>query len=158
MQICGAYPKNLPVLHVSTRSRMLAHTALATCYAGSASPRQIPTGSASPNLPSDSLRSSSAHSTVKNDSPPFYTSTPLHGLKKQLLQSSTHPLPTPTLNFINKHIRTYQFVKICDDLWIKCGGHGVSALPTLPFQLETHPFTTFNISSKIDFASFFEMR
>jgi hypothetical protein len=43
---------------------------------------------------------------------------------------------------------------------------GLAALPNLPYhsnsnselELETHPFTTFTISSKIDSASFFEMR
>ena len=39
--------------------------------------------------------------------------------QKQLLQSSTHPLPTPTRNSIHKsaQINTNLFVEICDDLW-----------------------------------------
>ena len=46
----------------------------------------------------------------------------------------------------------------------RAAAKGLAALPILPYhsnsklKLETHPFTTFTISSKMDFASFFEMR
>ena len=64
-----------------------------------------------------------------NDSPPYQLYLPLSNSNSNLeLKNSIHK---------SAHIRTYQFVKICDDLWTKCGGHGVSALPTLSFHSRT---------------------